>query len=250
MLRPRATFRLFPEPADFNSEVRIEVGVFVTAVLRVAAPMPTSRVAQGVIEAGSNPSSPAADSRARDVSRQRDHGGGAVLTLHADAHVQIRQDVQLHARNVSRRDTFGCDNPVAMTTRKMSKTDFETLADFRYALRRFLRFSEEVARKSGVTPLQYQLMLQIKGYPGREWANIDELAERLQAKHHGVVALISRCEEAGLVKRHPGRSDKRRVEVQLTKKGEECLEQLARLHRDELQSVKSGFTVPGAGRNA
>ena len=132
-----------------------------------------------------------------------------------------------------------------MSTRKMSKTDFETLAEFRYALRRFLRFSEEVTRKSGITPLQYQLMLQIKGFPGRDWANVAELAERLQAKHHGVVALISRCEEAGLVRRNASRGDKRRVEVQLTKKGEECLEQLARLHRDELQSVKGGFTVFG-----
>ena len=132
-----------------------------------------------------------------------------------------------------------------MPTRKMSKTDFETLAQFRYALRRFLRFSEEVTRKSGVTPLQYQLMLQIKGFPGRDWASVAELAERLQAKHHGVVALISRCEEAGWVRRNASRGDKRRVEVQLTKKGDECLELLARLHRDELQSVKGGFTVLG-----
>lgn len=132
----------------------------------------------------------------------------------------------------------------------MSKTDFETLAEFRYALRRFLRFSEEATRKSGVTPLQYQLMLQIKGFPGRDWANVAELAERLQAKHHGVVALISRCEEAGLVRRQASRGDKRCVEVQLTKKGDECLEQLARAHRDELQSVKSGFMVSGISNDA
>ena len=96
---------------------------------------------------------------------------------------------------------------------------------FAIQLRRFLRFSEEVTRKSGITPLQYQLMLQIKGFPGREWANVAELAERLQAKHHGVVALISRCEEAGLVQRNASRGDQRRVEVQLTADGEECLEQ-------------------------
>lgn len=135
-----------------------------------------------------------------------------------------------------------------MSTRKMSKTDFERLAEFRYALRRFLRFSEDATRRSGVTPLQYQLMLQIKGFPGRNWANVAELAERLQAKHHGVVALISRSEEAGLVRRHASRADKRCVEVQLTKKGHQCLEQLARLHRDELQSVKGGFTVFGMSK--
>lgn len=134
-----------------------------------------------------------------------------------------------------------------MSTRKMSKADFETLANFRYQLRRFLRFSEEVTRKSGVTPLQYQLMLQIKGFPGREWATVAELAERLQAKHHGVVALVSRCEAASLVRRNPSRGDQRRVEVALTAEGELCLEQLARLHRDELQSVKGGFAVPGIG---
>ena len=132
-----------------------------------------------------------------------------------------------------------------MSDRKMSKTDFETLARFRHQLRRFLRFSEEVTHRNGVTPLQYLLMLQIKGFPGREWATVAELAERLQAQHHGVVSLVSRCEAAGWVQRSAGRTDKRCVEVHLTMEGEECLQQLARLHRDELQSVKAGFSVPG-----
>lgn len=126
----------------------------------------------------------------------------------------------------------------------MSKAEFEALAQFRYQLRRFLRFSEEATRKKGVTPLQYQLMLQIKGFPGREWATVVELAERLQAKHHGVVALISRCEKAGLVVRNVSRSDMRLVEVQLTGKGEHCLEQLARLHRAEHLSLRGEFTLP------
>jgi DNA-binding MarR family transcriptional regulator len=126
----------------------------------------------------------------------------------------------------------------------MSKAEFEALAQFRYQLRRFLRFSEEATRRKGVTPLQYQLMLQIKGFPGREWATVVELAERLQAKHHGVVALISRCEKAGLVVRNVSRSDMRLVEVQLTAKGEHCLEQLARLHRAEHLSLQGTFSIP------
>ena len=126
----------------------------------------------------------------------------------------------------------------------MSKAEFEALAQFRYQLRRFLRFSEEATRRKGVTPLQYQLMLQIKGFPGREWATVVELAERLQAKHHGVVALISRCEKAGLVVRNVSRSDMRLVEVQLTGKGEHCLEQLARLHRAEHLSLRGEFAIP------
>jgi len=137
-----------------------------------------------------------------------------------------------------------------MSTRKLSKADFEALAGFRYRLRRFLRFSEEVTRKSGITPLQYQLMLQVKGFPGREWATVAELAERLQAKHHGVVALISRCEAAGLVRRQGSRGDQRQVEVGLTPDGERCLARLAQLHRDELMSVQDGFVVPGIGRGA
>ncbi len=129
----------------------------------------------------------------------------------------------------------------------MTKAEFEALARFRYQLRRFLRFSEEVTHSLGVTPLQYQLMLQIKGFPGRQWATVVELAERLQAKHHGVVALISRCEKAGLVVRNSSRSDLRLVEVQLTRAGERCLERLARLHRAEHLSLRGRFVIPGLG---
>lgn len=131
--------------------------------------------------------------------------------------------------------------------RRISKAEFEALAQFRYQLRRFLRFSEEVTRKNGVTPLQYQLMLQIKGFPGKEWATVVELAERLQAKHHGVVALISRCKKAGLVARNVGRNDQRLVEVKLTEKGERCLERLARLHRAEHLALRDKFSLPVLG---
>ena len=126
----------------------------------------------------------------------------------------------------------------------LSKKDFETLAEFRYQLRRFLRFSEEVTSQHGVTPLQYLLLLHIKGFPGRDWATVGELAERLQAKHHGVVALITRCEKLGLVERSVNPRDKRQVQVRLLEKGERCLERLVRLHRAELLSLQGKFTVP------
>ena len=134
--------------------------------------------------------------------------------------------------------------PAKKPDHDMSKDDLERLAEFRYQLRRYLRFSEEVTRRGGITPLQYQLMLQIKGFPGRETATVGELAERLQAKHHGVVSLISRCEAAALVKRSISRSDRRRVDVQLTKKGDKCLQQLAGLHRGELLSLQGQLTRP------
>jgi DNA-binding MarR family transcriptional regulator len=134
--------------------------------------------------------------------------------------------------------------PDLVPSKPLSKEDYEQLADFRYQLRRFLRFSEEVTQEHGITPLQYLLLLQVKGYPGRDWASIAELAERLQAHHHGVVALVSRCEKAGLVARRPGREDKRCVEVYLSPKGEQLLQQLAGLHKDQLIGVQPEFRFP------
>src|ERR1700710_3132138 len=99
------------------------------------------------------------------------------------------------------------------TFRALSKVNFEQLSEFRYQMRRFERFSERAAQDAGITPLQYLLLLHIKGYPDRDWATVGELAERLQAQHHGVVALVSRCEASGFVKRKPSESDRRQVEV-------------------------------------
>jgi DNA-binding MarR family transcriptional regulator len=129
----------------------------------------------------------------------------------------------------------------------LTKADYEKLARFRYRLRQFLRFSEEVTRANGVTVLQYLLLLQLKGFPGREWATVGELAERLQAKHHGIVSLVSRCEAAGLVARAPGRDDRRRVEVRLTARGSRCLERLAGLHRAELAAMGDDLPFPASG---
>lgn len=128
--------------------------------------------------------------------------------------------------------------------RQLEKADFEALSAFRYELRRFLRFSEDAAQSAGLTPLQYLLLLHIKGFPGREWATVGELAERLQARHHGTVALVSRCEKAGLVTRTPSSEDRRQVKVALTPLGEQYLVQLASRHRDELRSLAHVFQVP------
>jgi DNA-binding MarR family transcriptional regulator len=128
--------------------------------------------------------------------------------------------------------------------RELAKADFEQLSEFRYHMRRFERFSEQAAQGEGITPLQYLLLLHIKGYPDREWATIGELAERLQAQHHGVVALVSRCEALGLVERRVSETDRRQVEVHLLKAGERVLSRLAELHRAELRSLKGAFNIP------
>ena len=126
----------------------------------------------------------------------------------------------------------------------LAKADFEQLSEFRYQMRRFERFSEQAAQGEGITPLQYLLLLHIKGYPNRAWATIGELAERLQAQHHGVVALVSRCEALGLVERRPSAVDRRQVEVHLLAAGETLLAKLAQMHRAELNSLSGTFRVP------
>lgn len=123
----------------------------------------------------------------------------------------------------------------------VDKSEFEALADFRYQLRRFMRFSELLTRQHGITNLQYLLLLQIKGFPGRDWALVGELAERLQAHQHGVVSLVSRCEKLGLVERRPGREDRRAVEVHLTAAGESLTESIALHHREEVKLLGGVF---------
>jgi DNA-binding MarR family transcriptional regulator len=129
-------------------------------------------------------------------------------------------------------------------TRGLNKADFEQLSEFRYQMRRFERFSEQAAQGEGITPLQYLLLLHIKGYPERDWATVGELAERLQSQHHGVVALVSRCEALNLVRRQVSETDRRQVEVHLEKAGERVLARLAELHRAELKSLEGAFKVP------
>lgn len=117
---------------------------------------------------------------------------------------------------------------------RISKTDIESLAQFRYALRQFLRFSERAARQAGVSPQQHQLLMTIKGMHGRTWANVAEIAERLQVSHHAAVALVTRAQNLKLVKRTQGKEDRRTVQVSLTPKGEDLIAQLVELHHQEL----------------
>jgi DNA-binding MarR family transcriptional regulator len=130
----------------------------------------------------------------------------------------------------------------------LTKTEFEALSEFRYQIRRFERFSEDAVQACGITPLQYLLLLHVKGFPGRAFATVGELANRLQAKPHGVVALVSRCEENGFVERRQGSADRRQVEIHLLAAGEKVLRHLAELHRTELQSLSSVFPIANINR--
>ncbi len=132
-----------------------------------------------------------------------------------------------------------------MTQAKESgeKHRYEALSNFRYMLRCFLRFSEDAARHEGITALQYQLMLHTQGVEGRCWASISEIAERLQMQVHGAVALVTRCEEAGLVQRKPSEQDRRQVEVHLLPAGRRKLARLAAQHSTQLSSLVDAVTL-------
>lgn len=120
--------------------------------------------------------------------------------------------------------------------RRLTVRDYESLAEFRHYIRRFLRFSERAARNAGLEPRQHQLLLALKGLAPSVRPRIGELAERLQIQHHSAVELVNRLEAAGFVRRHRGSQDRREVLLKLTSRGERVLQELSMHHRTELRS--------------
>jgi DNA-binding MarR family transcriptional regulator len=118
----------------------------------------------------------------------------------------------------------------------VSDREYEMLASFRHALRRFLSFSEEAAREVGLTPQQHQALLAIKGFRGGE-LTIGDLAEALQIKHHSAVGLVDRLVDQGLAARVQAAGDRRQVLVTLTTHGLDVLAELTSAHRRELRRV-------------
>src|SRR4029453_1859575 len=120
--------------------------------------------------------------------------------------------------------------------RSTLRVDYETLADLRYHVRRFLRVREDAARAAGVEPQQSVLLLQVKGFERRQPATIGALAERLQIRHHATVQLVDRLAERGMVRRRRAELDQRGVVVELTPRGEAILRKLALYSLAELRS--------------
>jgi len=120
----------------------------------------------------------------------------------------------------------------------LSERDYQALARFRAALRRFQRFSEEAARAAGTTPAQHQLLLAVRGHAGDGPPVIADLADALQLRHHSTVELVDRAAAAGLLTRTPDPVDHRRQHVRLTAAGERLLEGLSVVHRDELRRFR------------
>jgi DNA-binding MarR family transcriptional regulator len=119
--------------------------------------------------------------------------------------------------------------------------DFKSMAELRYQIRRFLRFSENAARQAGIEPQQHQLLLAIRGLPEGLKPTVGVLAERMQLQHHSTVELIDRLVDRDLLCRLRATDDRRQVLVKLTHDGEELLEKLSLHHLQELQSVGPTF---------
>jgi DNA-binding MarR family transcriptional regulator len=119
--------------------------------------------------------------------------------------------------------------------------DFKAMAELRYQIRRFLRFSETAARQAGIEPQQHQLLLAVRGLPDRLKPTVGVLAERMQLQHHSTVELIDRLVERGFLCRLRASDDRRQVLVKLTGDGEKFLQTLSLSHLQELQSVGPAF---------
>jgi DNA-binding MarR family transcriptional regulator len=124
----------------------------------------------------------------------------------------------------------------------ISVKEVVNVAEFRAALRRFLRHSEQIARKSGLTPQRHLLLLMIKGAPdGSEQSTVTDLADRLQLAQSTVTELVSRAEEAGLIARAPSSADGRVAHLRLTPDGERRLARSFTSHAGERAALRDAF---------
>jgi DNA-binding MarR family transcriptional regulator len=121
--------------------------------------------------------------------------------------------------------------------KKLTLVDYQALAEFRYQIRQFLRFSDRAVEAAGLERQQYQLMLAMKGMPEGLHPRIREIAQQMQIQHHSAVELINRLEAGGYVRREKAVDDRRDVLLVLTPKGEKVLAELALHHHEQLQEA-------------
>ena len=127
-------------------------------------------------------------------------------------------------------------------SRALQAVDYEALAQFRYQLRKFLSFSEAAAHKAGLTPQHHQALLAIKGFSNSEPVSVGDLAQFLLVRHHTAAELVDRMTKLGLLSRTVDDDDSRRVLVSLTRKGEQRLRTLSKIHLEELRSAGPGLS--------
>lgn len=127
------------------------------------------------------------------------------------------------------------------TAKPLTRRDYEALAGFRHALREFLAFSETAAAGAGLTPVQHQALLAIKGMPGPGPVGVGELAAWLGVRPHSTAGLVERLVKQGLVRKTQGETDRRRATLTLTAKAEHRLAALSAAHREELRRMSGSL---------
>jgi DNA-binding MarR family transcriptional regulator len=125
----------------------------------------------------------------------------------------------------------------APAARSLQTSDYQRLASFRMALRRFLHFSETVTAKVGLSGQQYQAMLVVRSCAGRAPVSINDLARQLLIRHNSAVGMVDRLATLGLLARARCAKDRRTVHLLLTGKGERVLGALAAVHRQKLRRL-------------
>ncbi len=119
----------------------------------------------------------------------------------------------------------------------LNDAEYAALSEFRYQIRKYLRYMEDEAREMGHNPQQYQVLLAIKGLAKGTPPTISAIADRMQLNHNSMVELVDRCEERGLLRRGRSSSDRRQVTLAITPEGELMLRQLAAAGRQQLRAV-------------
>lgn len=134
-----------------------------------------------------------------------------------------------------------------MAPKRPRDSDYQRLLELRTGLRRFLHWSEQLAASVGLTPMQHQLLLAVRGHADGRGPAISDVAECLLVRHHSAVELVDRAERAGLVKRVPDGTDARVVRLRLTSTGSERLEALAAATMEEVARLAPGMERLWAG---
>jgi DNA-binding MarR family transcriptional regulator len=151
-----------------------------------------------------------------------------------ELHIVSRYILRTDASSMTSTARSGAQHP----KRLLSDAEYRQLADFRYAIRSFMEFSEQAARNAGLTPQQHQALLAVRGLMIDGNANLGTLAERLRIRHHSTVELVDRLTESGLIRRTTDEADRRRVLLSLTAKATRILDSLSATHLEELRRLR------------
>ncbi len=123
---------------------------------------------------------------------------------------------------------------LSMAPAHLDDQQYRDLLRFRTALRRFLHWSEQQAAAAGLTAQQHQLLLAIRGHEGAAPPTVGDVADSMLLKHHSLVELVDRAEQAGFVTRTVDTDDRRIVRLEVTGSGLRVLEKLSAAHLQEL----------------